>query len=104
MTALPPEVLKELQEEYLASFSELLALVKIAVVKSDWKAIEAQFHKFAGSGSTYGLPLITDVARDIKNYIIKNVIPNQDHLNEALAKFEKVVENYKSHMGLEKSS
>jgi HPt (histidine-containing phosphotransfer) domain-containing protein len=100
---LPPEVLRELQEEYLASFPELLNIVKEAVGKSDWKSVESYFHKFAGSGSTYGLPLITEIARDLETYIIKTAVPNTHTILETITKFEKVLENYRNQMGIRKS-
>jgi HPt (histidine-containing phosphotransfer) domain-containing protein len=100
MTALPPEVLKQLQEEYLESFPDLLKLMRAALEKSDWKTIEQQFHKFAGSGSTYGLPLITEIARDIESYVIKNVIPQPQLIAELIAKFEQTIENYRNQMGM----
>jgi HPt (histidine-containing phosphotransfer) domain-containing protein len=98
---LPPEILRELQEEYLKSFNELLPELKVAVDTSHWKIVENQFHKFAGSGTTYGLPLVTELARDLEHYIIKTAVPNRQVVLEAIEKFEKVVENYKKQMGVE---
>lgn len=52
----------ELRKEYLAEFSE-----KIDAIKKFWEVqnregLQNEFHKIKGTGTTYGLPELSDVA------------------------------------------
>jgi HPt (histidine-containing phosphotransfer) domain-containing protein len=95
MTALPPEVMASLQEEYLESFDTLLNDLKVALTKEDYGTLEKHFHRFAGSGSTYGLPEITEVSRAIETFLNKNKNPPQNTLRDSLDLFERVIEAYR---------
>jgi HPt (histidine-containing phosphotransfer) domain-containing protein len=94
MKGLPPEVLAELRAEYLNSCPEILSEIKNAAAKSDWPSVEHHFHRFAGSGKTFGLPEVTDVARAIEYYIQKNSTPSPKVMDEAIRLFESIVLGY----------
>lgn len=97
MTPLPPDILDELRKDYLNSLPDIILEIKAALEDGDWEIIEKHFHRFAGSGQTYGLPDITTVGRGIENYLQKNQDePSPVLLSEAISIFEKIVENYRA--------
>lgn len=97
MTPLPPDILDELRKDYLNSLPDIIVEIKSALEQEDWEVIEKHFHRFAGSGQTYGLPDITVVGRGIETYLQKNPEdPSPKLVSEAILIFEKVVENYRA--------
>jgi hypothetical protein len=94
---LPPDILDELRKDYLNSLPDIILEIKTALEDGDWDIIEKHFHRFAGSGQTYGLPDITTVGRGIEGYLLKNPDePSPVLLAEAISIFEKIVENYRA--------
>lgn len=95
MTGLPTDILDELRKDYLNSLPEIIKEIRVALEEQDWEVIEKHFHRFAGSGQTYGLPDITTVGRGIETYLQKNPeSPSPELLAEAISIFEKIVGNY----------
>jgi HPt (histidine-containing phosphotransfer) domain-containing protein len=96
MSPLPPEVLKEMQKEYIESFTDLIKEMKNALADSQWKEIEEHFHRFAGSGTTYGMPQVTKFSRAIEHYLINHPHPPKHVMSEGLHIFEKMIEGYRN--------
>lgn len=69
MSGLPPELLAELQKEYIKTFPEKAAILTSSIEKQDFDSVQNQLHKMAGSGATYGMPEITKVCRTLENYL-----------------------------------
>jgi len=104
MTPLPPDILDELRKEYLDSAPNLIDQIKVALKNGDWESIEKHFHRFAGSGKTYGLPEITTIGRGIETYLQKTQNGfSPALLAQAISLFEKVVESYQKGTSLSES-
>lgn len=69
MKGLPPELLRELQGEYIKTFDEKIHDLSHSLECADFDSLESQFHKLAGSGTTYGMPEISKLSRGMENYL-----------------------------------
>jgi HPt (histidine-containing phosphotransfer) domain-containing protein len=96
MSPLPPEILAELQKDYLDSFADSIKEMREKVKTLDWASIRFHFHKFAGSGGTYGLHDITEVGRAVENYIDNTPTVSGKVIEDAILLFEKIIECHKS--------
>jgi HPt (histidine-containing phosphotransfer) domain-containing protein len=96
MTPLPPEVLLDLQKEYLSGFPDKINEVWRALRRGDFKTICHYFHKFAGSGSTYEMPEISASAKNLEMYLVTAPNPDFVRVENDLRQFEKVVGTYQS--------
>jgi hypothetical protein len=56
------ELLKNLQLEYVAALPNKIAIIKSQIKAGDLKALRESFHKFKGTGRTYGLPEISELS------------------------------------------
>jgi HPt (histidine-containing phosphotransfer) domain-containing protein len=92
MSVLPPEVMAELQAEYVKNFSEKIAAINDGVQKRDWLAVMEVFHKMAGSGATYKMPEVSTLARAIELHIKRKGNPDIDTFNTAWDIFKKVLD------------
>lgn len=71
MNAKFEEMLKSLQQDYLASIPEKIKDVERCVAAADTSAIREAFHKLKGTGKTYGLPEISDLGAAVENICIE---------------------------------
>ena len=53
-------MMKKMREKYLEDLKSQNADLKTMVEQKDFKALESFFHKLKGSGSSYGLPQISE--------------------------------------------
>jgi HPt (histidine-containing phosphotransfer) domain-containing protein len=83
MRALPPEVLAEIQKEYIDGFSEKIAIIKNCLSKKDWNGLAVLVHKIAGSGKTYQMPELSLLSRSLEDRL--NHIQQLDDLSAACA-------------------
>ena len=95
MTSLPPEVMKKLQEEYIATFPTKLQILRDGSAKNDLAILKQQFHKLAGSGSTYSMPEITQLGRASEEYIGRNAKPDKQILDQAIDLMASIFESQK---------
>lgn len=66
------DMFAELKEEYLQTFSE-----KIEAIGNFWEmrnrdGLQNEFHKIKGTGTTYGIPEVTEVARILEILCMEN--------------------------------
>ena len=70
--SLPPELLKKLQSEYIASFGQKIDELVEARSKRDLDRLQQLLHKLAGSGKTYSFEKLSDLARAGELYLSEN--------------------------------
>ena len=92
--ALPKEILDELRAEYLAAMPDIIKNIEEMYEQKNWSALEKVFHKLTGSGKTYGLPDITDIARAIETYFQKYNPPSEDLIGESIQVFKEIISAY----------
>src|ERR1044072_5641520 len=56
------DLVQSLQKEYLESLPEKIARIKIQIEASDAGNLRESFHKLKGTGRTYGLPEVSELA------------------------------------------
>lgn len=59
-------LIAELQVDYLASFPAKITTLKSHFSDQDWQGLELEFHKLKGTGTTYGIPEISDICREME--------------------------------------
>lgn len=56
------DLFAELKAEYLESFDEKITLIETLWQKQNRKDLQGEFHKIKGTGTTYGVREVSDVA------------------------------------------
>ena len=64
------ELLKSLQTDYVAALPNKIAIIKSQIKSGDIKALRESFHKFKGTGRTYGLPEVSELAELVERLCI----------------------------------
>ena len=84
------DMMAELQVEYVASIPEKIATIKAHFEAGELALVQDDFHKLKGTGKTYGLPEVTDLALEMEK--ICKTAPDQvaEHLPKALAELEEI--------------
>lgn len=60
------ELLKSLHRDYLASLPQKMALIRDQLNKGDVNELRESFHKLKGTGRTYGLPEVSELAAAVE--------------------------------------
>lgn len=55
------EMLKELQKEYISELPDKLQVIKASFLRNDIDELRGHFHKLKGTGSTYGIPELSEL-------------------------------------------
>jgi HPt (histidine-containing phosphotransfer) domain-containing protein len=95
------DLFAELKGEYLESFPE-----KFSAMQSYWQsgqrdALQNEFHKIKGTGTTYGLPEVSEVAEIIEDMCIQNSDRLGVGILLAFDLLHKICENYKHNIPYE---
>jgi HPt (histidine-containing phosphotransfer) domain-containing protein len=75
------DLLAELQKEYLASITDKVSMIETLWRGSQLEELETEFHKMKGTGSTYGLPEISQLGEamerlcEINRPALDNTVP-----------------------------
>ncbi len=64
------DLLKTLREDYLHSLPEKISDIRGQISKHDKAALQSSFHKLKGTGRTYGLPEVSEVAEAVESVCI----------------------------------
>lgn len=64
------ELLKSLQSDYIAALPNKIAIIKAQINAGDVAALRESFHKFKGTGRTYGLPEVSELAALVESLCI----------------------------------
>jgi HPt (histidine-containing phosphotransfer) domain-containing protein len=65
------ELLKSLQRDYLKSIPEKIKLIEGLIHAADTHNIRESFHKLKGTGRTYGLPEVSELAEIVETTCIQ---------------------------------
>ena len=66
------EFYKDLTPEYILEKKEELSSIENLFQLKDYTELERKFHKIAGSGGSFGLPKISELAHNLEQKIIQN--------------------------------
>lgn len=61
------DMLKELQKDYLQSLPEKIADIRAHIKAGAVSELEMAFHKLKGTGKTYGIPEISELAAAVEH-------------------------------------
>ena len=64
------DLLKNLQVDYVAAIPNKIAQIRAQVRNADVPALRESFHKFKGTGRTYGLPEVSELAEVVERICI----------------------------------
>ena len=59
-------LIAELQVDYVASFPNKIATLNNFYRQKDWSSLELEFHKLKGTGTTYGVPEISKICKEME--------------------------------------
>lgn len=65
------EMLKQLRAEYLASIPAKIAEIRREIERGDVAGIRESFHKLKGTGKTYGLPEVSELAAVVERVCLQ---------------------------------
>ncbi len=65
------DLLKSLQQDYLASLPGKIQLIEQLIVNQDTDNIRESFHKLKGTGRTYGFPEVSDLAEVVEDICLQ---------------------------------
>lgn len=65
------DLLKSLQSEYIAALPNKIAIIGAQIKAQDIPALRESFHKFKGTGRTYGLPEVSELAEAVEKLCIE---------------------------------
>lgn len=87
-------MMAELREEYLASFDEKFNLMRGFLEGLDWYSLELELHKLKGTGSTYGVPEVTELCQVMETYCrAKGSVP-EGALNKTIELLQEIRKKY----------
>lgn len=84
------ELLKNLQAEYLSSLPAKIANIREQLSKGDPVAMRESFHKLKGTGRTYGLPEVSELAAAVEEICAKHVNHASTAVQHALGLLEEI--------------
>ena len=90
------QMMAELREEYLASFDEKFNMMRGFLEGADWYSLELEFHKLKGTGTTYGVPEVTELCEIMETICRNQSKIDEGLLNSAISLLEKIRGKYTS--------
>ena len=84
------DMMAELQVEYVASIPEKIATIKAHYESGDIALVQDDFHKLKGTGKTYGLPEVTELAMEMEKICKTEPDKVAEHLPKALDGLEQI--------------
>lgn len=97
-------MMAELREEYLASFDEKFNLMRGFLEGLDWYSLELEFHKLKGTGSTYGVPEVTELCQLLETHCREKQVVSEETLNKAIELLEEIRKKYTANSAFELGS
>jgi HPt (histidine-containing phosphotransfer) domain-containing protein len=90
-------MLKSLQQEYLASIPEKVLAIEMQIQKSDVNNVRESFHKLKGTGRTYGIPEVSDLAAVVEAVCIEHPVNGLAAAGMAIAILRDIYSQRKQH-------
>ena len=87
-------MMEELREEYLESFEEKFNLMRTCLANKEWYALELEFHKLKGTGTTYGVPEVTEMCQVVEDICRTQTEISSELLNSAINLLTKIKQKY----------
>jgi len=84
------DVMATLKKEYVASIPEKIAEIRGLSKSKNYPALRDAFHKLKGSGQTYGLPDISQIATPVESLFKKGSSDAMPACERALILFERI--------------
>lgn len=84
------DVMAGLKKEYIESIPEKIAEIRSLHKTKNYPALRDAFHKLKGSGQTYGLPEITQIATPVEALFKKGSRDAMPACERALVLFERI--------------
>ncbi len=97
-------MMQELRDEYLASFQEKFQLMKGFLEGGDWYSLELEFHKLKGTGTTYGVPEVSELCEKMEHVCRESGHLKEVDLNKAIQILTKIKAKYAKGQEYEMSS
>ena len=88
------QMMAELREEYLVSFDEKFNAMRGFLEGADWYSLELEFHKLKGTGTTYGVPEVTELCEIMEKICREKSQIDESLLNLAISLLSKIREKY----------
>lgn len=82
--------LEELRNKYIKSFPEKISQIRKYIATKDLPPIQVEFHKLKGSGKTYGISDISDIAVLIEQHCKNNHPQTFENAEKACLLLEKI--------------
>jgi chemotaxis protein histidine kinase CheA len=88
------EMMKKLQQEYLASMPARLVRIHEQIRIRDIEALRGEFHKLKGTGRTYGFDAVSEVAEIAENRLAEAHVSCLTAASLAAAVLEELHDHY----------
>lgn len=98
------EMMAELRKEYLDSFDEKFQAMRTYFEGQDWYSLELEFHKLKGTGSTYGVPEVTELCRLMETTCRDRGALAEKQLNDSIELLKNIKDKYEQGQDFELSS
>lgn len=89
------DLFAELKSEYLDTFTEKTEAIHNFWAKQDRNALQNEFHKIKGTGTTYGIPEVTTIAEILEEMCEINSPQLGTAIMVTLELFQKICHAYK---------
>lgn len=91
------DLLKSLQSEYVAALPNKIAIIGSQIKSNDLTALRESFHKFKGTGRTYGLPEVSELAELVEKLCIQESAHAMAAAANAVAILQDIYNSRKAH-------
>jgi HPt (histidine-containing phosphotransfer) domain-containing protein len=87
------ELMKSLQKKYLHSLPATIELIELQFKQNDWPAVELEFHKLRGNGTTYGFTEISTLAKVSERICQTSAASKEETIGKAIALLKAILES-----------
>ena len=88
-------LIAELQKEYLAGFEKKFCRILEFHEKKNWSALELEYHNLKGTGTTYGMPEVTELCQQMERLCRENKKIKKELLEISIKLLEKIADKYR---------
>ncbi len=89
-------LIAQLQKEYLAGFKEKFCRILGFHEKKDWQALQLEYHNLKGTGTTYGIPEVTELCQQMERLCRRNTEMEKELLEKSIKLLEKISDKYRN--------